>query len=100
MQSGQNADAEERHAAAHREFISSLIKRNAVVLGGDFSDLVEGANAAYLLSCGNVDEAESIAAADPFAVNEVVQPKCVEWQLVAVNPEAVDISDIVRPTDV
>jgi uncharacterized protein YciI len=97
LQPGENEDPERLLGPAHVEFIDSLIERNAVLLGGDFSGLVENAHAAYLLRCGDLDEAERIVAADPFVINDLARPKLVEWQLVAVNPDAVDADDIVHP---
>jgi uncharacterized protein YciI len=100
LQDGSNADAEALHATAHEEFISALIKRNAVLLGGALADVVDKAHSAYVLRCKHMAEAERLAAEDPFAVNDVVRPKCVEWQLVGVNPDAIDAADVVRAADV
>lgn len=100
LKDGRNADAEPLHAAAHETFISSLIKRNVVLLGGAFADAVDDAFAAYLLRCDDVDEARRIAAEDPLAVNDVVRPMCVAWELVGVNPDAIDRSAVIRPQDV
>ena len=72
LKDGRNAEAKPLHAAAHETFISSLIKRNVVLLGGAFADAVDDAFAAYLLRCDDVDEARRIAAEDPLAVNDVV----------------------------
>jgi uncharacterized protein YciI len=100
LKDGRNADAEPLHAAAHETFISSLIKRNAILLGGAFADAVDDAFAAYLLRCDDVEEARRIAAEDPFAVNDVVRPLCVAWELVGVNPDAIDRAAVIRPEDV
>ena len=100
LKDGRNADAEPLHSAAHETFISSLIKRNAILLGGAFADAVDDAFAAYLLRCDDVEEAQRIAAEDPFAVNDVVRPLCVAWELVGVNPDAIDRSAVIRPQDV
>ena len=97
LKDGWNAEAKPLHAAAHETFISSLIKRNVVLLGGAFADAVDDAFAAYVLRCDDVDEARRIASEDPFAVNHVVSPKCVAWELVGVNPEAIDRSAVIRP---
>jgi uncharacterized protein YciI len=91
---------EKRHAEAHDEFISSLIRRNLVLLRGAFSDEVDGAWAAYVLHCGGLEEAGKIAAEDPFVTNGVMRSVCVEWQLVGINPDAIDDEAIVRPKDV
>ena len=100
LKDGRNADAKPLHAAAHEAFISSLIKRNVVLLGGAFAEAFENAFAGYLLRCDEVDEARRIAAEDPFAVNHVVSPTCVAWELVGVNPDAIDRSAVIRPEDV
>ena len=100
LKDGAKADAKLLHAAAHEAFISSLIKRNVVLLGGALADAVDGANAAYLLRCDDVHAARRIALEDPFVVNEVVRPMCVAWELVGVNPDAIDRSAVIRPEDV
>jgi uncharacterized protein YciI len=100
LRGGEQADDDHVYAAAHEEFISSLIKRNLVLLGGAFAEAVDGAYAAYVLRCSSVKEAFSIAADDPFVTNDVVRPECVEWELVGVNPDAIDPEAIVRPEDV
>jgi uncharacterized protein YciI len=99
LKKGRNADAEPLYAAEHQAFISSLIKRNAVLLGGAFADAVDDAFAAYLLRCDDVEEARRVAAEDPLVVNEVVRPLCVAWELVGVNPDAIDRSSVIRPED-
>ena len=90
---------EQLHAAAHEQFISSLIRRNLVLLGGAFGVVVDDVYAAYVLRCGGIRQACAIAADDPFVVNEVLRPQCVEWELVGINPDAIDASTVVRPTD-
>ena len=94
LRGGRNAENEHLHTAAHTEFISSLIERNLVLLGGAFGEPIDDAYAAYVLRCG------SVAADDPFVLHEVVRPRCVEWELVGINPDAIDASAIVRPDDV
>jgi uncharacterized protein YciI len=95
-----NAEDHLMHAAAHERFISSLIKQNLVLLGGSFAETVDDAAAAYVLHCDGVAEARRIAAKDPFVTHDVVRPECVEWELVGINPEAIDPSAVVRPDDV
>jgi uncharacterized protein YciI len=96
----ENAEDEQLHAPAHERFISSLIKRNVVLLGGAFAKAVDDAYAAYVLRCSGVDEARAIVAEDPFVVHDVVRLECVEWELVGVNPDAIDASAVIRPEDV
>jgi len=92
-----NADGEMLHAEAHARFITSLIDRNLVLLGGGFAEEVDGLQAAYLLRCSGLEEARAIAAEDPFVVNNVVRVECVEWRLVGINPDAIDNALVVRP---
>lgn len=100
LRGGANAHDDDVHAAAHNDFISSLISRNLVLMGGAFADAVGDAYAAYVLRCSGVDEARTIAGDDPFVLHDVVRPECVEWELVGVNPEAIDPATILRPEDV
>lgn len=100
LRGGPREEDDELHATAHEEFIESLIRRNLVLLGGAFAKPVDGVYAAYLLRCSGTDEALQVAAQDPFVVHDVVRPECVEWQLVGINPDAIDESAVVRPDDV
>lgn len=79
-----------RHQAAHEAFIDSLIERHAILLGGSFGEDVGDATGAYVLRCTGVGEARSIAARDPLVVNGVVRARCVEWELVGIDTEAID----------
>jgi uncharacterized protein YciI len=100
LRDGANAQDHLVHAAAHERFISSLIKQNLVLLGGAFADGAEDVAAAYVLHCGGVEEADRIAAGDPFVTHDVLRPECVEWELVGINPSAIHPSAVVRPEDV
>jgi uncharacterized protein YciI len=100
LRGGENAEGEQLHALAHERFISSLIKRNVVLLGGAFAKAIDDAYAAYLLRCSAIDEARGLVAEDPFVVHGVARPECVEWKLVGVNPEAIEASAVIRPEDV
>jgi uncharacterized protein YciI len=97
---GRNAADDEQYAAAHRQFIDSLIQRNVVLLGGSFGEPVNDASAAYILNCGSLEEARQIAAEDPLVAHDVLRPHCVEWEFVAINPAAIDAAAIVRPSDI
>jgi uncharacterized protein YciI len=90
LKAGPAADEEPRYADAHVDFIDSLIERQLVFLGGDFSEPVAGIDGAYLLRCGSLDQAESIAAEDPYSAHGVCEPKTVEWRLVGIDPELID----------
>jgi uncharacterized protein YciI len=100
LKKGSNSKDEPLHAEAHERFISSLIRRNLVLLGGELADAVDDVYAAYVLRCRDVREARAIAADDPFVLNGVVRSHCVEWRLVGVNPDAIDTATVVRPPDV
>ena len=82
---------------AHEEFVDSLIARNLVLLGGELE--LGRAFAAYVLRASLAD-AESIVAEDPLVVAGVAQPRLVPWELVGVNPDAIDEALIVRPRDI
>jgi uncharacterized protein YciI len=84
---------------AHEQFITDLIRRNVILLGGGFADAIGDAEAAYVLRC-SLEEAEMIANNDPLVVSGVMRADCVEWQLVGVNPDAIDTKAIIRPRDV
>ena len=91
-----NASSEELQAD-HERFIDGLIDQKRVVLGGDWKPPIAGFEAAYLLSCASLDEAREIAASDPFVRGEANRFEVVEWQLVAVDPEAVDRDSLLYP---
>jgi uncharacterized protein YciI len=76
--------------AEHERFIDGLIAQKRIVLGGDWKPPVAGFDAAYLLSCATLDEARQIAARDPFVRGDAMRFEVVEWQLVGVDPNAVD----------
>ena len=88
------------HAAGHEAFVTSLVRRNLVVLGGDFGDVVGDVHAAYLVRSQSADAARTVVADDPFFVHEVFDPVAVEWNLVGVNTDAVDAADVLTPHDV
>ena len=83
---------------AHEAFVTTLIKRNLVLLGGDFGEAIDRVHAAYVLRCASIDEALGVAAEDPAFVNGVFEPHAVEWDLVGVNTDAID--ETVTPRDV
>lgn len=84
---------------AHEPFIDSLIERNAVLLGGPFGvEPAPGVSAAYLLRCGSVDEARALVAEDPLVAHGLADPQLIPWDLVGINPCAIDPSLVVEPT--
>jgi hypothetical protein len=68
-----------------------------VLLGGGFAKAVDDADGAYLLRCDSLEEAREVAAADPYAVHDVFRPECVVWELVGINPDAIDVAAVLRP---
>jgi uncharacterized protein YciI len=90
LERGPNAAEEHRHQGAHEEFIDSLIERHAILLGGSFAEDVGDADAAYVLRCDGVEQAQSIAARDPLVVNGIARAVCIEWQLVGIDAEAIE----------
>jgi uncharacterized protein YciI len=76
--------------AGHEGFIDGLIAENRIVLGGDWKPPIAGFDAAYLLSCATLHEARQIAAKDPFVRGDAMRFEVVEWELVGVDPDAVD----------
>jgi uncharacterized protein YciI len=83
--------------ADHERFIDGLLAENRIVLGGDWKPPVAGFEAAYLLSCTTLDEARQIAASDPFVRGDAMRCEVVEWQLVGVDPDAVDRDSLLYP---
>jgi uncharacterized protein YciI len=69
------------------------------LLGGALSG-DSGIDAAYVVRAAGVDEATKIAAEDPLVVNGLCSAQCLRWQLVAINPAALDRALFVCPTDV
>jgi uncharacterized protein YciI len=89
--------AGEELQADHERFIDGLIDQKRVVLGGDWLPPIAGFEASYLLSCASLDEAREIAASDPFVRAEAMRFEVVEWQLVGVDPDAVDRESLLYP---
>lgn len=90
LKAGPASDEERHHADAHVGFIDSLIERRLVFLGGDFSTPVETIGAAYLLRCDSIEEAQAIAAEDPYSTHGVCETETVEWHLVGIDPDLID----------
>jgi hypothetical protein len=77
---------------AHEGYIDSLIARNLVLLGGSFAGRVGDATAAYVPHCDGMSAAREIAAEDPLAMAGAVKLEFVEWQLVGIDPAAIEPS--------
>jgi uncharacterized protein YciI len=82
---------------AHEQFIEELDEADEVVLGGALKPAGGPYHGAYVLSCGSLDEARAIAAADPLARAGAVRCDVLEWELVGVNPDAVDRDALLYP---
>jgi uncharacterized protein YciI len=100
LRAGERATDEPLYAAEHERFIDSLIERNLVLLGGGFAEPIGDSVAAYVLHCETVDEARGLVESDPYVANGVLQPKLAQWELVGINPDAIDAGSVVRPEDV
>lgn len=87
------------HAEAHEDFVTSLIRRNLVLLGGDFRVPLGDVDAAYVLRCRSLEEARAVAADDPLFRTGVYRPEVVEWDLVGINADAIDASAALTPAD-
>jgi uncharacterized protein YciI len=81
----------------HERFIDGLNEANKVVLGGSWTPATGGFAGAYLVSCLSLDEAHAIALSDPLFRTHAFRYDVVEWQLVGVNPDAVDRSSLLYP---
>lgn len=85
----------------HEPFIDSLIGRNAVLLGGTFAtEPVPGVTAAYVLRCTDLAEAQALVATDPLVTTGAAVPTLAPWDLVGINPAAIDPTLEVRPDEV
>jgi uncharacterized protein YciI len=67
-----------------------LIERKLVLLGGSFARPVGDADAAYVLRCESVEDAEAVVAEDPLVRAGAARQECVEWRLVGIDPDLVD----------
>jgi uncharacterized protein YciI len=81
----------------HERFIDALDEANKVVLGGTWEPAAAGYEAAYLVSCESPEEAHAIAASDPLVRADAIHFDVVKWQLVGMNPDAVDRSSLLYP---
>jgi hypothetical protein len=95
LHDGENAGDETLHAEAHEHFIDGLIERHAVLLGGSFAPTFGDVGGAYVLCCGGLGDAQAIAAEDPLVAHRVVRAECVEWELVGIDPDAIDAGAVV-----
>jgi hypothetical protein len=86
--------------ADHEPHVDSLVARKLVLLGGDLEPRAHGADAADVLHCGTAAEARRLAAEDPLFSSGYATAEVVEWKLVGVNPDAIEPSLVLRPSDI
>ena len=84
----------------HEPFVDWLLARNLVLLGGELAPPPLGVEAAYVLSCSSYDQALDLVAREPRVSSGCMRADVVEWQLVGVNPDAVERELVLRPDDV
>jgi uncharacterized protein YciI len=75
----------------HEPFVDALIERHQVLLGGRLiAGSIGGPLAAYVLRCGSLIEAERLASTDPLVSDGHAVPIVTEWELVALDLQAVE----------
>jgi uncharacterized protein YciI len=84
----------------HEPYVDSLVSRNVVLLGGDLEPRVAGADGAYVLHCSTLADARRIAGEDPLVTSGSSRAEVVEWQLVGINPDAIEPALVLRPGDI
>jgi uncharacterized protein YciI len=74
---------------AHREYLAGLSANGQLVASGPFTD---GSGALFIYEAGSLEQAEQLAAADPYAIGGVLIDSTVsEWELLRANPELLAI---------
>ena len=81
-----------RYADGHVEHIDAMAARGVVLLGGDFLGGIGDIEGAYLLHTGTHAEAAAWADRDPFVREGVYAYEIVPWELVGIEPTAIDPS--------
>jgi uncharacterized protein YciI len=97
MTPGGTTPADDELQARHVRFIDDLDQANKVVLGGAWKPPTDRFEGAYLLSCESLEEAREIAGSDPLVRSDAIRYEVVEWELVGVNPDAVDREALLYP---
>ncbi|MBM7786288.1 YciI family protein [Tenggerimyces flavus] len=82
---------------AHEEFIGALERDHRVILGGELKPPLAGHLGAYVVRCRDLEEAQRLAEQDPLAKSGAITVQAYEWQLVGVDPEAVDKDALLFP---
>jgi hypothetical protein len=92
MAPGRTTPPDAELEAEHERFIDRLAEADKVVLGGGLRPAAAGFEGAYVVSCESLEEAHEVSASDPLVRAEAIRCQVVEWELVGVNPDAVDRS--------
>jgi uncharacterized protein YciI len=79
-----------RFADGHVEHIDAMAARGVVLLGGDFRGGIDDIEGAYLLHTRTHAEAAAWADRDPFVREGVYTYEIVPWELVGIEPTAID----------
>jgi uncharacterized protein YciI len=85
-----DAAAVDEHSADHVTFVDQMIAENVVLLGGGFDGGLDGAIGAYLLRTPSLAIAKEWAARDPLMARGACRARIVRWDLVGINPHAID----------
>jgi prepilin-type processing-associated H-X9-DG protein len=89
---------DDREKPDHVAFVDDLIRKNIAFFGGhvQFGDV----EAAYVIRAADLAAAKAVAAQDPWVRAGVARAECVRWEVVAINPAAIDPSVAFGPDDV
>ena len=86
----------EGYGAAHEAFITRLIETDQILLGGRL-DPPEPYWGGYLLACASPEAGRALAQQDPYISEGLAQPSYQVWDLVGINPRAIDPSRVLGP---
>ena len=81
----------------HEAFITDLTRSNRILLGGEWTSHQGSVAAAYLLRVASLDEAAAVAEDDPLVRARAYEADIVQWDLVGINPEAIEADLVLRP---
>jgi uncharacterized protein YciI len=89
---------DEREKPDHVPFIDALIRSDVAFFGGrvEFGDV----EAAYVIRCADLAAAKAVVAEDPWVRAGVARAECLPWEVVAINPAAIDPGVTFGPEDV
>ncbi|MCD2442817.1 YciI family protein [Agromyces sp. SYSU K20354] len=84
--------------AAHVSFIVEMAAAGSIVMGGEFDRPAGDFAFAYVIRCGTLEEAEVIAASEPYVRADAFLAEVVEWRLVGIVLDAFrDVADATAP---